>query len=172
VKEISQYIQNKITSIGKPEKAKWLENYVKHNIVSKGVGIPEIREVIKNVNKKYNISDTSISEQAELLNDLMQQAYTEDKLAAIIYIQLFWKEVAGHKKLDLISKWFDNNLISGWNVCDWLCVRLLSPLIDNEPALTIAELKQWNTDSDLWKARASLVPFAECKTIKNHWGTI
>jgi len=171
MKKISKEIQDRITSVGKPEKAKWLENYVKHNIKSKGVGIPEIRAIIKDVNNRHKLTGKKIPEQTELLNDLMSQDYTEDKLAAILYLQLFWNRKYERQKIDLISKWFDDCLISDWNVCDWLCVRILTPMLDNWTNQTLAELKKWNKNKNLWKARASLVPFAQCKTIAQH-GTI
>ena len=166
--EISKNIQDRITSIGKPEKAKWLENYVKHEIKSKGVGIPEIRTIIKDANNDYKLTEKKISEQIEVLNDLMSQVYTEDKLAAILYLQLFWKGKNERLTIDLISKWFDKDLITDWNVCDWLCVRILTPLLDNWTKQTLTELKKWNSNENLWKARASLVPFAPCKTINQH----
>ena len=86
--EISKNIKSKITSIGKPDKAKWLENCIKHDIKSKGVGIPEIREIVKEATKYYKLLELDVSEQIDLLNDLMTSEYTEDKLSAIIYIQL------------------------------------------------------------------------------------
>ena len=168
MKGISINIQTKITLIGKPDKAKWLENYVKHNIKSKGTGIPDIRQIIKEVNKKYKLTERCISEQIELLNDLMSQEYTEDKLSAILYLQLFWKNKNESQTLNIISKWFDNNLITDWNVCDWICVRVLTPLVDNYTKPTLTELKKWNNNKNLWKARASLVPLAQSKSINQH----
>ena len=47
MKEISKNIHSKILSIGNPDKAKWLENYIKHDIKSKGVGIHAIKGVFK-----------------------------------------------------------------------------------------------------------------------------
>jgi len=41
-------------------------------------------------------------------------------------------------------------------------------LVDRYPKQTIAELKKWNKDKYLWKARASIVPFAQCKSLKEH----
>lgn len=168
MKEISKNIQDKITSIGKPEKAKWLENYVKHDIKSKGVGIPEIRKIIQEANKDYNLTEKKITEQIELLNDLMSQEYTEDKLAAILYLQLFWKGKNNKETIGLISEWFDKELITDWNVCDWLCVRLITPMVDNWTEQTLTELSKWNKNKNLWKARASLVPLAQWKTIDQH----
>ena len=79
MKEISKNIQNRITSIGNPNKAKWLENYIKHDIKSKRVAIPEIRDIVKLSTKDYNLLELDISEQIDLLNDLMTSKYTEDK---------------------------------------------------------------------------------------------
>ena len=172
MKEISKNIQSKITSIGKPDKANWLENYIKHDIKSKGVGIPEIRNIVKEVTKDYKLLEFDISEQIDLLNDLMNSEYTEDKLAAIIYIQLNWNKINEHEKIALISDWFDKELITDWNVCDWLCVRLLTPMIDNCTKETLIELKKWNISQNQWKARASLVAFAQCKSLDSHKGII
>jgi 3-methyladenine DNA glycosylase AlkD len=168
MKEISIYIRSKITSIGQPDKANWLENYVKHDIKSKGVGIPEIRDIVKEATKDYKLVEFDISEQIDLLNDLMSSEYTEDKLSAIIYIQLNWNNINEHVKITLISNWFDKELITDWNVCDWLCVRLLTPMIDNWTKDTLRELKKWNKSQYQWKARASLVPFAQCKSLDKH----
>jgi 3-methyladenine DNA glycosylase AlkD len=172
MKEISKIIQDRITLIGNPEKAKWLENYVKHNVKSKGVGIPEVREIIICANNDFKLTEKKISEQIELLNDLMSQEYTEDKLAVVVYLELFWKGKNERQTLDLISKWFDDYFIADWNVCDWLCVRILTPLLDTWTKQTITEFKKWNKNDNLWKARASLVPFAQCKTIDQHKNTI
>ena len=113
-----------------------------------------------------------ISEQIDLLNDLMTSKYTEDKLSAIIYIQINWNKTNEHEQIALISYWFDKELVTDWNVCDWLCVRLLTPMIDYWPKDTLRELKKWNKNQNQWKARASLVPFAQCKKIEQHKNTI
>lgn len=166
--QFSVIIQNKINETKNAGKARWLENYVKHDIKSLGVGIPEIREILLAANKEWKLSEKPLPQQEEMFDDLMRQEFTEYKLAAILYLQLFWANVSPPKLLCLISAWFDNNLISDWNVCDWLCVRLLSPMIDTKPKPTLAELAIWNSHPSIWKSRASLVPFAKCKTIGKH----
>lgn len=55
MKETSKTIQYRLTKLG-IEKARWLENYVKHNVQSKGVGIPKIREVVKAVVREYELT--------------------------------------------------------------------------------------------------------------------
>lgn len=165
------YIVNGIDEQRNSEKALWLENYVKHSVKSKGVGIPQIREIVIDAAKKFGINTKPIPEQIDILNNLMIQEYTEHKIAAIIYIQLFLKDYS-HEIIKPVSHWFDNGYITDWNVCDWLCVRILSPMIDSLPDFIIPELEQWNTNKNLWKARASLVPFAQSKNISEHWNYI
>lgn len=130
-----------------PNKADWLVNYVKHDIKSIGVGIPEIRTVVQKVCKLYKLNELSLDNQKDLLDELVKHDYTEAKLSAIIYVQLFLKEADVEFQLSMFSNWFDKKWIFDWNVCDWLCVRLLSPLVDNHPKPTIAELKKWNRDN-------------------------
>jgi 3-methyladenine DNA glycosylase AlkD len=170
--ESAKHIVEEIKQLQNAEKAKWLENYVKHDIKSFGVGIPEIREIVKIFEKENQISSQQISLQIQFLDDLMGNEFTEPKLAAIIFIQLYWKTNKPTETLQLTSKWLENGWITDWNVCDWLCVRLLSPLVDKEPKQTILEFEKWNTSTNLWKARASLVPFAQCKTIEEHTSII
>jgi 3-methyladenine DNA glycosylase AlkD len=154
------------------DKALWLENYVKHDIKSFGVGIPEIREIIKQFEKDTQLNKSSIKLQIEFLNDLMKNEYTEPKLAAILFVQLYWKTNNADEFLKMTTNWFDNEWITDWNVCDWLCVRLLTPLLVKEPELTVLVFSEWNKSQSLWKARASLVPFAQSKNIANHNKTI
>lgn len=154
------------------DKALWLENYVKHDIKSFGVGIPEIREIIKKFEKDTQLSKSTTKLQVEFLNDLMKNEYTEAKLAAILFVQLYWKTNKADELLKMTTNWFDNEWITDWNVCDWLCVRLLTPQLDKEPELTVTAFSEWNKSQNLWKARASLVPFAQSKNIQRHIITI
>ncbi len=168
----SKHILDRLKSVRNVDKAAWLENYVKHDIKSLGVGIPEIREIVQSTEKDFLLTHKSIPYQIQVLKELLEQVYTETKLASIIYLQLYWKKAESGLILDLISEWFENKWISDWNVCDWLCVRLISPLIDEDAENIIEELTIWNKDPYLWKARASLVPFAESKSISRHSKTI
>ena len=168
----SEKIKTALKGLKDPKKANWLETYVKHNIKSLGVGIPEIREIVRKNARDYKLTDKPISYQTEFLDELMQDEYAEYKLAAILYIQLHWNKSLNKISIDLASSWFDKEWIYDWNVCDWLCVKILTPLIDRYPDDIIKDLKSWNQSKYLWKARASLVPFAQCKSIDSHIKTI
>lgn len=165
---VAEQIISLIESRRNPEKAEWLENYVKHGIRSLGVGIPEIRDLLKQEVKRNKLTESPVTDQLTFLNNLMHQDYTEYKLAAILYLQLYGRGMDAETRLDLISGWFDQGEIYDWNVCDWLCVRTLSPMIDHERGVILPVLSEWNLNANLWKARASLVPFAQCKSIGEH----
>jgi 3-methyladenine DNA glycosylase AlkD len=173
--EVNKYAKDvvaKLTSLRNPEKAEWLENYIKHELKSLGVGIPQIRQIVQDVEKRYGLSNLGVESQLEFLNDLMPDGYTEPKIAAVLYIQLYWKAMDAGQVLTVTEHWFDNLWITDWNVCDWHCVRVLSPLLDRYPDECVSKFTQWSESGNLWKARASLVPLAQCKTIANHRNTI
>ena len=151
-----------------PEKAQWLENYVKHGIKSRGVPIPIIREILKKYVKKSYLNEMPQKAQLNFLNELMKDIHTEDKLAAIIYIQIYWGRIDTVFQLRTISNWFEKKWIFDWNVCDWLCVRTLTRLVDSDPKIAVKELKTWNMSPYLWKARASLVAVIYSKSIELH----
>ena len=103
------------------------------------------------------------------MNGLMRGKFAEEKLAAILYVQLFWMDrMKGSFLVNLVTDWFDDRYIHDWNTTDWLCVRILTPLVDSGDPQVIWKLKQWNRDPYIWKARASLVPFAQARYITQY----
>jgi len=169
---ITQYIIDEIQLLADTDKAQWQENYVKHNTKAYGVGIPIIRKIVKQAEKDFGIHKLPDETQIAVLDSLMQHTHTEPKLAAILFIQFFWKQDFPKRTLDVISNWFDQHWIFDWNICDWLCVRVLSPMVDKKPEHIVPIMKIWQNDTYLWKARAALVPFAQCKTISEHQSVI
>ena len=156
-----------------PQKADWWNSYMKGEIQFVGISIPEIRNLLKETNRIEGLDQLPMNQQVSLVNGLMRSELGEHKLAAILYIQLFW---LGKQKnsflLSLISDWFTDRNIHDWNTTDWLCVKVLAPIVDSGDKEVIWILKRWNRDPYLWKARASLVPFAKAKTIGKHSKTI
>lgn len=134
-----------------------------------GAGIPEIRKLLLEMNQSEHLDQLPMNRQVGLVNGLMRSPLAEHKLAAILYIQLFW---LGKQKntflLGIISDWFDDRYIYDWNTTDWLCVKVLAPMVDSDDEKVLWALKQWNRNPYLWKARASLVPFAASKKTQKH----
>ena len=162
-------ISEQLRRSGSTKKAAWWNQYMKGEIPFLGVGIPEIRNVFLDRDKESSFTRLTMNKQVALVNGLMRGTYAEEKLAAILYVQLFWMEwMKAGFLMNLVSDWFDDRYIHDWNTTDWLCVKILAPLVDSGDPEVIWKLKRWNRDPYLWKARASLVPFARAKTIADH----
>ena len=164
-----QKIVAELKSNAKAEKAEWWNRYMKGEIPFLGVGIPEIRKMLLDLNRKERLEELAMNRQVGIVNGLIKSGLAEEKLAAILYIQLFW--LANQKKsflMSLISDWFDERYIFDWNTTDWLCVKVLTPMVDSGDPEVISRLKHWSRDPYLWKARASLVPFAQAGTMMDH----
>ena len=127
-----------------------------------------IRDIVVEKSKSHDLVNLPIVQQQEFLNELMSSEYTEEKLAAIIYLQLNLKQFEISILLDQIEIWLDKEWIFDWNVCDWMCVRLLSPALDSFPDEVAHRLNDWSKAEYLWKARSSLVPFAQAKSLTDH----
>lgn len=68
---IADYIIAEIELLSNPEKARWQENYVKHNTKAYGVGIPDIRKVVKQAERKYTIRKLSDDTQFAFLDSFI-----------------------------------------------------------------------------------------------------
>jgi len=121
------------------------------------------------MNKREGLDQLPMNRQVSLINGLMRSALAEHKLAAILYIQLFWLgKMKNSFLLSMISDWFDEGYVHDWNTTDWLSVKVLAPLLDSGDREVLWTLKKWNRNPCLWKARASLVPFAASKRVGEH----
>jgi 3-methyladenine DNA glycosylase AlkD len=165
----SQLISETILQQAKPDKAEWWNRYMKGSIPFLGAGIPEIRKHLLEMNRRDRLDELPMNRQVGLVKNLIRGEYAEEKLAAILFIQLFWLGKQNSTLiLGLISDWFDERHIFDWNTTDWLCVKVLTPMIDSGDPEVIWNLKRWNRDPYLWKARSSLVPFAQARGITQH----
>lgn len=152
-----------------PQKADWWNSYLKGEIRFVGTSIPEIRKLLIEKNGSDGLDHLPMNQQVSMVNGLMRSQFAEHKLAAILYVQLFWLFTQNNSfLLSLISDWFDERYIFDWNTTDWLSTKILTPVLDSGDEKVLWTLKKWNRDPYLWKARASLVPFAHSKHIREH----
>ena len=167
--QLAETFVQELQERSEPQKADWWNRYMKGEIRFVGAGIPEIRKLLLEMNKSQELDQLPLNRQVGLVNGLMRSALAEHKLAAILYVQLFW--LGKYKNtflLGIISDWFDDRYIYDWNTTDWLCVKVLAPMVDSGDEKVLWVLKQWNRNPYLWKARASLVPFAASRKIQEH----
>ena len=156
-----------------PQKADLWNSYLKGEIRFVGTSIPEIRKLLIEKNSSDGLDRLPMNQQVSMVNGLMRSQFAEHKLAAILYVQLFWLHTQNNSfLLSLISDWFDERYIFDWNTTDWLSTKVLTPILDSGDEKVLWVLKKWNRDPYLWKARASLIPFAHSKHIREHTKSI
>ncbi len=160
-KRLVHDLQLRLEKVASKKTRDWYERYIKHNTIFRGVGIPQIREELKQWHAKERIDTLPINDQLDLALSFFSEKYAEDKLAGILFLQNYL-----YNKFDwklLISRFeeiFHNEYIYDWNVCDWFCVRVLGPMIQENGVPCARAITKWSASKNVWQARASLVAFA------------
>ncbi len=160
-KRLVHDLQLRLEKVASKKTRDWWERYIKHNTIFRGVGIPQIREELKQWRAKERIDTLPLNDQLDLTLSFFAEKYAEDKLAGVLFLQYYL-----YNKFDwklLISRFeeiFNNKYIYDWNVCDWFCVRVLGPMIKENSIPCAKAITKWNTSQNLWQARASIVAFA------------
>ncbi|MDQ7065389.1 MAG: DNA alkylation repair protein [candidate division KSB1 bacterium] len=126
----------------------------------RGVGIPKNRELLIEWHKSHGIDQWPLEEQLELALTFFKQPVAEDKLAGILFIQLFlYHKLPWQKALPRYEALFQNEWIFDWNICNWFCVRVLGPTIRKHGEAWARAIAAWKEAHNLWQARSSVVPF-------------
>ncbi|MEK6903759.1 MAG: DNA alkylation repair protein [Nanoarchaeota archaeon] len=168
-KKLIKTFESQLDKIADKKTKKWWENYVKHNTKFRGVGIPKIREKLKEWYKEEHIERLSPNKQLDLALSFFAEKYAEDKLAGILFLQNYLHNKFDWKLLILkFEKLFKENYIYDWNICDWFCVRVLGPIIKENRMPCARAISKWNNARNVWQARASLVAFANLTKEKEY----
>jgi 3-methyladenine DNA glycosylase AlkD len=143
---------------GVPAKKAWWEQYLKHRIEFYGVPMAEIRAAVRAWAEP--VGEPELRRAAAL--QLLEQPIAEEKLAGILVLQellLPFGGLDGARDLPLIAQRFDSGSIADWNTTDWLCVRVLGPLIELEGRPTAEQIAGWVDAPSLWRRRSAAVAF-------------
>jgi 3-methyladenine DNA glycosylase AlkD len=160
-KKLINAFESQLDRIADKKTKDWWENYLKHVIKFRGVNQAKLREEFKKWYKKERIDNLSLDSQLNLALEFFAEDYAEDKLAGILFLknylinQFDWKTL-----IPRFERLFEKNLIFDWNICDWFCVRVLGPMIEENGVSCAKIIAEWRTSKNLWQARASLVAFA------------
>ena len=160
-KRLIENFASRLDKIADRKTKAWWENYVKHDTQFRGVGIPEIREELKHWYKQESIDKLPVNQQLDLALSFFAEAYAEDKLAGILFLQIYlYHKIDWSVLLEKFEPIFKNQYIYDWNICDWFCVRVLGPLIKENGMPCALAISKWNSAKNIWQARCSVVAFA------------
>lgn len=156
------------SSSGKTKR--WWERYLKGAIAFRGVGIPQIRQVLDYWRSDSGVGSWPLGDQFALALRLFEEPMAEDKLAGVLFLQEYLSEgVPWRESVRQYGSLFERGLIADWNTCDWFCVRVLGPTIAAHGSRCASAVATWSRSQELWKARASIVGFVPVLAVSDHY---
>ena len=149
----------RLRACGDPVKKTWWEKYLKSVIEFYGVPMAQIRSAVHAWAEERAMAPEELRSAAF---DLMRRPIAEEKLAGILVMQellLPIEELSAGRDLPVIASIFDAGQIWEWNTTDWLCVRVLGPMIEQQGRPTAERIATWAGAPGLWRRRAAAVAF-------------
>ncbi len=159
-------LQSALEQAAEQRTRQWWQDYLKGAIPFLGVGIPRIRTILKGLYKQYKVQGWNRQQKLDLAARLMEREQAEYKLAAILLYQIWYiNEIDPETILFSLEKYYQKRLIADWNTGDWLCVRVLTPLLEQHSSVVLSHLDEWIQHAYVWKARAALVALCQARDI-------
>ena len=127
-------LQSRLDKAASPKTKAWWESYLKHTILFRGVKMADIRAALHAWIETEGFAEgLSLADQRDLALCLLRESYAEDKISGILYLQevllpagaLDWRS-----DLARFVPLFEEGHIADWNTNDWLCVKVLGPLVE------------------------------------------
>jgi 3-methyladenine DNA glycosylase AlkD len=153
-------LDRRLAAHGDADKRAWWERYLKGAATFHGVPIATVRQVVMQWYVDHRLAEVDDEEFVAHLSAAVGIPVTENALAAYVLVQDHTLDrVAPERDLPTIAAWFDDGTVADWNSCDWLCVRVLGPLIDRHGAPTARAIARWSDAPGVWRRRAAVVAF-------------
>lgn len=155
-------LQQKLDKVATRNSKNWWEKYLRNSIEFRGVNIVKIRDEMNQWYVDQKVGQMSTRSQMNLAFSFFPEKYAEDKLAGVLFLQehiIPKNEIGWIVLLSRIEEIFNGGYILDWNVCDWLCVRVIGPLVETNGKPCAEAVASWRNSENLWQARASVVSF-------------
>jgi 3-methyladenine DNA glycosylase AlkD len=143
----------------------WWTKYLRGAASFRGVKMGDVRSAVHAWFAEERLGDhLSVGRQKDLALMLLQEGYTEDKLAGVLFLQEILLQAGAldwRSDLPRFARLFDGGYIRDWNVCDWFCVKVLGPLAEQQGEACARAISEWREANSVWQRRASVVAFAD-----------
>jgi 3-methyladenine DNA glycosylase AlkD len=170
---IIRNLQHQLERAATPATKAWFENYLKHVIQYRGVKSPEVSTIVSRWRLEQGLNNLPTHAQLDIASSLMRQTMAEDKFAGIFYIQ---KYLLGHiedkELISAIESLFKAGAFWDWSTTDWLCVRVVDPLVLRNGQTVARRVAAWHRSKVLWQRRASIVAFRGATKFKSYHSLI
>jgi 3-methyladenine DNA glycosylase AlkD len=159
-KDLLEAIRSTLRSAGDAERARGAQAYMKSDMPSWGIRVPEVRRIVKVAAKQFPVS-TPVSLRDAVLDMWRNAEAREERYAAI--------ELTGlpmvKEDLDMLPV-YEEIIRTGawWDLVDGVSHRLCALLLAHRSTMTPL-LLQWSTDQDMWIRRASITAQLAAKSL-------
>jgi 3-methyladenine DNA glycosylase AlkD len=157
-------LQMRLNTRAKAATREWWTRYLRGTAFFRGVKMEDIRTAVHAWYKEERLEEhLCVGQQKDLALKLLEENYTEDKLAGVLFLQeilLLTGVLDWHSDLPRFAHLFDEGYIRDWNVCDWFCVKVLGPLVEQQGEACARAISEWREANSVWQRRASVVAFA------------
>ena len=157
-------LQARLDACASAATGEWWAKYLRGAASFRGVKMGDVRVAVHAWFEDERLGEhLSVAQQKDLALALLEEDYSEDKLAGVLFLQeillpagaLDWRS-----DLPRFARLFDRGHISDWNVCDWLCVKVLGRLVEQQGEACARAISGWREADGVWRGRASVVAFA------------
>ena len=142
----------------------WWTKYLRGAASFRGVKMGDVRAAVHTWFEEEELGELlSVEQQKDLALTLLEEDHAEDKLAGVLFLQeILLPEGALDWRSDLprFARLFDDEYISDWSICDWFCVKVLGPLVEQQGEPCARAISEWRGAQSVWQRRASVVAFA------------
>src|SRR5918998_6472748 len=141
----------------------WWTKYLRGTASFRGVKMGDVRTAVHAWFEEERLGEQlSVGLQKDLALTLLEEDYSEDKVAGILFLQeillpagaLEWRS-----DLPRFARLFDEGYISDWSTCDWFCVKVLGPLVEQQGEACARAISKWREADSVWQRRASVAAF-------------
>jgi 3-methyladenine DNA glycosylase AlkD len=159
VNETARRIQFWLRERRNEQRARGVEQYFKHEVVSLGLPTPMLRAFARE-QAGVLVRVWGLDEATALCDRLLQKPELEVRGMGILILGAFKRQF--DPRLTRAGRRWLGTRLDNWALVDSFCGSVLSPLLDRHPAVE-RTLRRWSRARSLWVRRAalvSLVPFA------------
>jgi 3-methyladenine DNA glycosylase AlkD len=156
-------LQSRLNARATAATREWWTKYLRGAASFRGVKMRDVRTALHAWFEEERLGEhLSVGRQKDLALMLLEEDHTEDKLAGVLFLQeillpagaLDWRS-----DLPRLERLFDEGYIRDWNICDWFCVKVLGPLVEQQGEACARAISGWREGDGVWRRRASVVAF-------------
>ena len=151
IESVIASFRSRFRAAGNPERASFEQKYHKTDKLFHGVSVGEIRKTAKDFKRAHK--NLPKSELFGLTDKLWNLDYFDLRSLAIALHEVHLEGLDSSDLPRLEEMLRDS---SGWGHIDWICVRLVDPLLERDPGLK-RYLVKWAADPNYWMRRSALL---------------